>query len=96
MAAAAATANNVDKKLIFKNRTPCTDCESEINNTQVDNAKDIIQKHLEVYGSTVEINHLKMIMLLLLISMRLKLLIRLILNKEQLVKQTITAQKMLK
>ena len=94
MAAGAATANNVDKKLIFKNRTPCTDCESEINNTQVDNAKDIIQKHLEVYGSTVEINHLKM--LLLLISMRLKLLIRLILNKEQLVKQTIIAQKMLK
>ena len=82
MAAAAATANNVDKKLIFKNRTPCTDCESEINNTQVDNAKDIIQKHLEVYGSTVEINHLKMIMLLLLISMRLMLLIRLILNKK--------------
>ena len=40
-AAAGANANNVNKKLIFKNCAPFTNCISEINNTQVDNAKDI-------------------------------------------------------
>ena len=40
-AAEGATANNTDKKVIFKNCTPYTNCISEINNTQVDNAKDI-------------------------------------------------------
>ena len=34
-------ANNTDKKVIFKNCAPFTNCVSEINNTQVDNAKDI-------------------------------------------------------
>ena len=29
------------KKVIFKNYAPFTDCISEINNTQVDNAKDL-------------------------------------------------------
>ena len=29
------------KKVIFKNCAPFTDCISKINNTQVDNAKDI-------------------------------------------------------
>ena len=29
------------KKVIFKNRAPFTNCISEINNAQVDNAKDI-------------------------------------------------------
>ena len=33
--------NNINKKVIFKNCTPFTDCISKINNTQVDNAKDI-------------------------------------------------------
>ena len=36
-----ADANNTNKKVIFKNCTPFTNCISEINNTQVDNAKDI-------------------------------------------------------
>ena len=36
-----ANANNTNKKVVFKNCTPFTDCISEINNTQVDNAKDI-------------------------------------------------------
>ena len=36
-----ANANNTDKKVIFKNCAPFTDCISEINNTQTDNAKDI-------------------------------------------------------
>ena len=40
-AAADAYANNTNKNLIFKNWAPFTTCISEINNTQVDNAKDI-------------------------------------------------------
>ena len=39
--AACADANNVDKKVIFENCAPFTNCISEINNTQIDNAKDI-------------------------------------------------------
>ena len=39
--AAGASANNTNKKVIFKNCAPFTNCISEINNTQVDNAKDI-------------------------------------------------------
>ena len=34
-------ANNTNKEVIFKNCAPFTDCMSKINNTQVDNAKDI-------------------------------------------------------
>ena len=33
--------NNANKKVVFKNCAPFTDCISEINNTQIDNAKDI-------------------------------------------------------
>ena len=40
-AAADAAANNTNKKGIFKNCAPLTNCISEINNTQIDNAKDI-------------------------------------------------------
>ena len=40
-AAAGVAANNNDRKVIFKNCAPFTNCISEINNTQVDNAKDI-------------------------------------------------------
>ena len=40
-AATDADANNTNKKVLFKNCTPFTNCISEINNTQVDNAKDI-------------------------------------------------------
>ena len=40
-AAAAAAANNDYRKVIFKNCAPFTYCISEINNTQVDNTKDI-------------------------------------------------------
>ena len=36
-----AAANNTNKKVIFKNCAPFTDCTSKINNNQVDNAKDI-------------------------------------------------------
>ena len=40
-AAADAAANNTNKKVIFKNCAPFTNCISEINNTQIENAKDI-------------------------------------------------------
>ena len=40
-AAADADANNTSKKVIFKNCAQFTNCISEINNTQVDNAEDI-------------------------------------------------------
>ena len=33
--------NNTNKKVIFKNCAPFTNCISEIKNTQVDNAKNI-------------------------------------------------------
>ena len=36
-----AAANNINKKVIFKNCAPFTNCISKINNTQIDNAKDI-------------------------------------------------------
>ena len=39
--AADPNANNTNKKVIFKNCAPFTNCISEINNIQVDNAKDI-------------------------------------------------------
>ena len=39
--AAGADANNTNKKVMFKNCAPFTNCISEINNAQVDNAKDI-------------------------------------------------------
>ena len=40
-AAEGAAVNNTNKKVIFKNCAPFTNCISEINNTQVDNAKNI-------------------------------------------------------
>ena len=40
-AAQGAGANNTNKKVIFKNCAPFTNCISEINNMQIDNAKDI-------------------------------------------------------
>ena len=40
-AAAGVAANNINKEVIFKNCAPFTNCISEINNTQIDNAKDL-------------------------------------------------------
>ena len=40
-AAVGADANNTNRIVIFKNCAPFTNCISEINNTQIDNAKDI-------------------------------------------------------
>ena len=36
----AAASNNRNKKVMFKNYAPFTNCISEINNTQIDNAKN--------------------------------------------------------
>ena len=58
-----------NKGVIFKNCAPFTDCISEVNNTQIDNAKDIdvvipmyhlieysdnYSKHLKVCGNIIE------------------------------------------
>ena len=40
-AAAGAAANNINKKIIFKNCSPSTNCISKISNTQIDNAEYI-------------------------------------------------------
>ena len=40
-AAQGADANNRKKKVVLKNCAPFTDCISEINNTKLDNTKDI-------------------------------------------------------
>ena len=40
-ASAGAAANNINKKVIFKNCAPFTNCISEINNTHIGNAKGI-------------------------------------------------------
>ena len=41
MAAAGAVVNNTNKKVVFKNCLPFTDCITEINNTQVGDAQKI-------------------------------------------------------
>ena len=38
---AGAAANNIYRKVIFKNCTLLTNCISKINNTQLDNTKDV-------------------------------------------------------
>ena len=38
--------NTNDKEIVFKNCAPFTDCISEINNTQIDNAKYMFLVHL--------------------------------------------------
>ena len=42
MAATSAAPNNANKKVIFKNCDPFTNCMSEINNTQVNDALYIV------------------------------------------------------
>ena len=66
---AARRLDETNKGVIFKNCAPFTDCISEINNTQIDNAKDIdvvmpmyhlieysdnYSKHLKVCGNIIE------------------------------------------
>ena len=59
-AAADADANNINKKVIFKNCAPFTNCISEIDNIQIDNAKDLdivmpiycLTKYSDAYAKT--------------------------------------------
>ena len=111
-AAAGAGANNTNKKVIFENSAPFTNCISEINNTQIDNAKDIDivmpmynlieysdnyeKKQQEVYGNIVKIYHPEIIIIKLLILQQTILLIHLILKQKSQVKLEITEQKMFK
>ena len=66
-AGAGAAANNTNKKVIFKNCAPFTNCTSKVNNTQIDNAEyiDMVmpmynlieyieKKHLVAYGNIVD------------------------------------------
>ena len=50
-AADSAAANNTNKKVIFKNYTPFNNYVSEMNNTQIDSAKDI-DKVMPMYNLT--------------------------------------------
>ena len=71
--AATRQAHERDKGVGFKNCAPFTNCISEINNTQIDNAKDIntvmpmsnlieysdnYQKYLKVCGNFTEMNQI--------------------------------------
>ena len=71
--AAARQADERDKGVAFKNCAPFINCISEINNTQIDNGKDIdivmpmynlrkysdnYAKHQEVYGNILEMNQM--------------------------------------
>ena len=73
--ATATAINNGDKKVIFKNCNLFTNCISKINNTQVDNAKDIVWQYCR---DKPAVN----IIALLLLLTGLMLLICLILNNK--------------
>ena len=96
-AAAGATANNINRKVTFKNCAPFTNCISEIKNTQLDNAKDIdilmpmynlieysdnYAKKQEVYSKIVKIYQPEIIMMKLLNLQQAILLIHLILKQK--------------
>ena len=104
-AAQGAAANNTNKKVIFKNCAPFTNCITDINNTQIDNAKDIdivmpmynLNVQQEVYGNIVKIYQLEMpIIIILLFLQRVILLIHLSLKQKSQAKLEMMEQKMLK
>ena len=83
--------NNRGKEVVIKNWAPFADCISEINSTQIDHAKDIdlvmpmynlieySDNYSKTSGSTIEMDHLWLMLALLLIFM---LLITVNLNKK--------------
>ena len=108
---AGAAANNTNKKVIFKNCAPFTNCIRQINNMQIDNAKDIdivmpmynlieygdnYAKTTGRFGNIVKIYQLKMLMMILLFLQRIILLIHLSLKQKSQVKLEMMEQKMLK
>ena len=65
----AAAPNNRNKKVIFRNCAPFTDCINELSNKEIDHAKEIdvvmpmyslreYSDNIAVYGNTIEMNHL--------------------------------------
>ena len=111
-AAADADSNNTNKKVIFKNCVPFTNCISEINNTQVDNAKDIdivmcmynLIEYSDNYSKTSgslwqyckHIPVVEIIIMQLLTLLKIMLMIHLILKKKRPVKLEMMEQKLLK
>ena len=55
-AAQGAAANNTNKKVVFRNCASFTNCISEINNTQIDNAKDI-DIVMPMYNDEIAVNN---------------------------------------
>ena len=49
-AAGDASVNNTNRRLIFKNCVPFTNCVSEITNTRVDDAQDIDDMAMPMYN----------------------------------------------
>ena len=106
-AAAGAAANNTNRKVIFKNCAPFTNCMSEINNTQINNAKDIdivmpmynLIEYSDNYAkSTGSLwQYCKDIPVMKLLNLQQEiLLIHLILKQNSQVKPEMMEQKMLK
>ena len=111
-AAQGAAANNTNKKVIFKNCAPFTNCISEINNIQIDNAKDIdivmpmynvieySNNHAKTAGSLwqyVKIYQPEIMLITqLLFFQRIILLIHLSLKQKSQVKLDMMERKMLK
>ena len=111
-AAQGAAANNTNKKVLFKNCALFTNCISEINNTQIDNAKDIdivmpmynLIEYSDNYAKTTgslwqyckDIQLEIMLIMQLLFFQRIILLIQLSLKQKSQVKLEMMEQKMLK
>ena len=89
-AVAGAAVNNTNKKVILKNCVLFTDCTTEINNTQIDEAQitDVVMplenlieysvliwRHQEVFGNTIGMNQLEIIMVILLIFLTITIIV---------------------
>ena len=87
---AGVVANNRNKKVIFRNCAPFTNCISEINNTQIDNAKDIdivtpmynlieysdnYSKQQKVYGNIIKIYQTEIIIIISLHYLQMVILL---------------------
>ena len=103
--------NNRNKNAIFRNFDPFTNCISEINNKEIDHARDIdvvihmynlieysdsIRKNLRVYGNTIEMNYFQTMTELLLTFLMILIVLHLNINKKLQVKQEMMEQTMFK
>ena len=99
-------ANNNSIKVVLKNYALFTDYINEINNTQVDNAKNLdvvmlmynlIEYNDKFYGNTIRMSYLLiMILVLLILLMLIIIVICFNLNKKQSFKWVLVAEKRLK